>query len=110
MTRASVLAEVCTMNRKLLSLLPALPIVATLSALAQVPAPPPPAPGPVNSIVETSRISRFLAGPGDRPQGFLLRNGSFVTLGPGLAQQLPASIARNTSVRVSGDELSYNGN
>jgi hypothetical protein len=92
------------MNRVLRSILPLLPVVATLSATAQ--APPAAA---QNSVVETSRIARFLAGPGDRPQGVLLRNGTLVTFTPGLAQQLPATIAKGTAVRVAGDELTYNG-
>jgi hypothetical protein len=95
------------MNQKLLSILP---LVATLSAAAQSPSPAAQAPIRPDSIVETSRISRFLAGPGARPQGFLLRNGTFVTLPPGLAGQLPTALEKNATIRVAGEEVSYNGN
>ena len=98
------------MNHRLRFFLPVLPIVATVSVAAQPPSPPALVLGQANSVVETSRVARFLAGPGDRPQGLLLRNGTFVTLRPSLAQQLPPTIGRNASIRVAGDELSYNGN
>ena len=96
------------MNPSLPSILSLLSIVATLPAAAQSPAAAPPV--AANQIVETSRIARFLAGPGDRPQGFLLKNGTFVTLSPGLAQQLPATMKKNETIQVAGDALSYNGN
>lgn len=97
------------MNRLHLSILPIVSIVATVAGAAQVapPAPPPPIQG--TSIVVTGRISRVLTGPEGRPQGFLLRNGTFVTLSPTLAQQLPTTIGRNSSVRLSGGEFSYHG-
>lgn len=93
------------MNRKLRSIVPILSMAASVTALAQ--GTPPPAQS--TPVVETSRISRFMAGAGDRPLGLLLRNGTFVTFSPGLAQQLPPSIDRGSLVRVSGNELVYNG-
>jgi hypothetical protein len=94
------------MDRKFALALPIVPMIVTLVAAAQLPLPG----AQSQSTVETSRISRFLAGPGDRPQGFLLRNGTLVMLPPGLGQQLPATMNKNTTVRVSGDELLYDGN
>src|ERR1700733_3911534 len=87
------------MNRMLMSLLP---LVAVACAGAQAPA-------PLNTVTETSRVARFVAGPGDRPQGALLRNGTFVTFSPGLAQRLPASLSKNASLQVVGEEFSYQG-
>jgi hypothetical protein len=98
------------MTPKVLSILPILPIAALLSAAAQSPSHVPQASAPPKSIAETSRISRFLVGPENRPQGFLLRNGTFVMLPLGLAQQLPAAVAKNATVRISGNEFSYYGN
>jgi hypothetical protein len=87
------------MNRMLMSFLP---LVAVACAGAQVAA-------PANTSTETSKVSRFVAGPGDRPQGALLRNGTFVTFSPGLSQHLPASLSRNASLRVVGERFSYAG-
>jgi len=96
------------MNRQRFSLLSIFPLAGTLVVSAQT-SPPPTAAPQANSIVESSRISRFVAGPGDRPQGLLLRNGTFVNLSPGLSQQLPTSLSKNASVKVSGDLLTYDG-
>jgi hypothetical protein len=98
--------EVFAMNQALRTILSLLPVAATLSAAGQAP----PVPTQANPVVETSHIARFLAGPNDRPQGLLLRNGTFVIFSPTLAQQLPAAINRGTAVRVAGDELIYDGN
>ena len=87
------------MNRILMSLLP---LLAAACAAAQAPA-------LANTVTETSKISRFVAGPGDRPQGALLRNGTFVTFSPGLARRLPASLSRNASLQVVGEQFSYEG-
>jgi hypothetical protein len=91
------------MNRAAFSILP---FVVVASVVAQVPAAAPPAPS-TDIVTETSRIARFVAGPGDRPQGFLLRNGTFVILSPGLAQRLPASFTKDTPLQVTGDAFSY---
>lgn len=93
------------MNRILLSLTP---VVAVCTALGQTPAAPPEPSS--NIITETGKIARVLAGPGDRPQGFLLRNGTFVVLPPGLSRRMPPTLSTNTSVRVAGDEFTYHGN
>jgi hypothetical protein len=98
--------EVSPMNRALQCLLP---FVAAVSAVAQVPAATPPPASASNTITESSRIARFVAGPGDRPQGLLLRNGTFVALSPRLAQELPASLHKGTALQVTGEELSYAG-
>ena len=87
------------MNRILMSFLP---LVTVACAGAQAPA-------PANTVTETSRVVRFVAGPGDRPQGALLRDGTFVTFSPGISQRLPASLARNSSLQVVGEEFTYKG-
>ena len=87
------------MNRMLMSFLP---LVAATWVAAQPPVATP-------SVTETSRVSRFVAGPGNRPQAVLLRNGTFVTFSPGLAQRLPSSLPKNASMRVSGQQFSYDG-
>jgi hypothetical protein len=93
------------MNRTILSLLSLLTVTGTLAARAQAP----PVNPPTNSTIVQSRISRFIAGPGDRPQGLLLRDGTFVNLSPGLSLQLPSSFPEKASVQVAGDALTYNG-
>ena len=84
----------------------ALPLVAQT-----LPAPPtgapPSAPARTASVsldpvTQHSRIAHTLEGPDGRPQGFLLRNGTFVSLTPGLSQQLPTSLQRGASLTVSG--------
>lgn len=67
-------------------------------------------PLPVNSATATSRVSRFVPGPGDRPQGALLRNGTFVLFSPELAQRLPASVPKSVTLQVEGEGFSYDGN
>ena len=79
-----------------------LPLLTVACAVAQTPVSAP-------TVTETGRVSRFLPGPGDRPQGVLLRNGTFVTFSPGLAQRLPASLPRKASVQVVGEEFTYDG-
>jgi hypothetical protein len=101
-------AEVSFMNRTIFSLLSILPMAGTLIASAQAPPALPAAPQ-ANSIIENSRISRYVAGSGDRPRGLLLRDGTFVNFPPGLSQQLPGSLPKNGSVRVSGNVLMYDG-
>lgn len=94
-----------------------LPLALACTALplhAQAPQPTPPAAArdvqtPSTTAAETSRISHLVAGPDGRPQGFLLRNGTFVTLSPGLAQQMPTTVRRNTTVRVRGPEYASSG-
>lgn len=93
------------MNRISFSLIP---VVAVCTALGQTPAARSAAPS--NIITETGKIARVLAGPGDRPQGFMLRNGTFVILPPGLSRQMPSTLSTNTPIRVAGDEFTYNGN
>ena len=83
-------------------LMPFLPLLAVVCAGAQVPA-------PANTVTATSKVARFIPGPGDRPQGALLRNGTFVTFSPGLSQRLPASLSRNASLQVAGEGFSYKG-
>jgi hypothetical protein len=95
------------MNRVMQSILP---FVAVASAVAQVPAVAPPPPSAAVSVTESSRVARFIAGPGDRPQALLLRNGTFVALSPGLSQRLPVSLRKGTSLQVTGDEFAYDGN
>lgn len=96
------------MNRTIFSLLSILPVAGTLAINAQTPPIPPVAPQP-ESIFESSRISRFVAGPGDRLQGLLLRNGTFVNLSPELSQQMPTSFPKHALVQVSGNLLTYEG-
>lgn len=91
------------MNRISLSLIP---VAGVCTALAQTPVPPA---GPFNIVTRTGKIARVLAGPGDRPQGFLLRDGTFVILPPGLSQRMPSTLFTNTSIRVAGDEFTYDG-
>jgi hypothetical protein len=88
------------MNRIAMSLLP---FVAAACAAAQPPA-------PSASVTESGRVARFVAGPGDRPQGVLLRNGTLVTFSPGLAQRLPASLPKRAMLQVVGERYSYAGN
>lgn len=88
------------MNRMLMSFLP---LVAVACAGAQV------APA-ANTVTENSKVSRFVAGTGDRPQGALLRDGTFVAFSPELAQRLPASLPRNSSLQVVGESFSYESN
>jgi len=92
------------MNRSFLSFV--LVAVAS-SAPAQTPAPPPA--GPTNIITENSRVNRFVAGPGNRMEGLLLRNGTFVVLPPGLSSRMPIDIARDSTITVTGDEFTYQG-
>ena len=87
------------MNRMLMSFLP---LAAVACAGAQ-------APIPASTVTETSRVARFVPGPGDRLQGALLRSGTFVAFSPGLAQRLPASLSENASLQVVGEEFSYEG-
>jgi hypothetical protein len=94
------------MNRALQSILP---FVAVASAVAQAPAAAPPPPAAGIAITESSRVARFVAGPGDRPQGLVLRNGTFVALSPALSQRLPATLHKGTSLHVTGDEFVYDG-
>ena len=87
------------MNRIAMSLLP---FVAAACAAAQPPV-------PTASVTESGRVAGFVAGPGDRPQGVLLRNGTFVTFSPGLAQRLPASLSKRATLQVVGERFSYAG-
>lgn len=87
------------MNRMLMSFLP---LLAVACAGAQAPA-------LANTVTETSKVARFVAGPGDRPQGALLRNGTFVIFSPGLAQRLPATLSKSAPLQVIGDGFSYEG-
>lgn len=93
------------MNRAFLFLVP---IAAAFTALGQTPNVP--LATPIKIVTESSKVSRFVAGPGSRLQGFLLRNGTFVILSPGLSQQLLSTISSNASISVVGDEFSYDGN
>src|SRR5207302_657868 len=63
MALAFLVAEVLLMNRMLCFLLP---LESAYNALGQTPAPPTAA--PANLATESSKVARFLAGPGDRPQ------------------------------------------
>ena len=84
-------------------------LLVAVSAGAQAPANPSvPLPGASEATV-TSRVSRYVAGPGDRPQGLLLRNGTFVALSPALAQRMPESSSKSASVQVTGEEFTYSG-
>ncbi len=92
------------MNRMLL---PLIPIAAVCTALGQTLAAPPAA--SANVVTKTGKIARVLAGPGNRPQGFLLHDGTFVILPPGLSQQMPPTLSTNTSLRVAGEEFKHQG-
>ncbi|WP_446742417.1 hypothetical protein [Silvibacterium acidisoli] len=93
------------MNHQILSI----PLfLAAVSAGAQAPGNSPPPPSAAQ-VAETSHIARFVAGPGDRLQGLMLRNGTFVVLSPGLAQRIPSTLRKSASVQVAGDEFSYSG-
>lgn len=83
--------------------------LAAISAGAQAPGNPPPPPSTPARVTETSRIARFLAGPGDQLQGLMLRNGTFVALSPGLVQRIPSGLSKSASVQVAGDAFSYGG-
>lgn len=61
------------------------------------------------SVTESSRINRVIPGPDGRPQAFLLRNGTFVALTPGLTQQIPNTVRRSVSVRVTGQTFGKSG-
>ncbi len=87
------------MNRMFMSFLP---LLAVAYAGAQTPA-------PANITTETSRVARFVAGPGGRPQGALLRNGTFVAFSPEIAQRLPTSLSKSALIRAVGEEYSYGG-
>jgi len=87
------------MNRMLMSFLP---LVAVVCAGAQAPA-------LANTVTETSKVARFVAGPGDRPQGALLRNGTFVAFSPALSQRLPATLSKSAPMHVVGQGFSYEG-
>jgi hypothetical protein len=92
------------MNRALKTMLP---FLVAAHAVAQSPAAPPPS--LTASVTESSHVTRFVAGPGDRPQGLILRNGTFVALSPSLAQRLPVSLHKGTSLQVTGEALTYDG-
>ncbi len=92
------------MNRILLSLVP---FAVACTALGQRPGVRPAA--TANIVTESGKVARFVAGPGDRPQGFLLRNGTFVILPPSLSQRMPSTIPADTSIGVAGEEFTYPG-
>ena len=81
--------------------------IALSAAPAQTPVPPPAA--PANIITENSRVNRFVAGPGNHLEGLLLRNGTFVVLPPDLSSRMPLSIAKDSTITVTGDEFTYQG-
>lgn len=69
--------------------------------------PAPPTAAPTAALTSSSsRISHVVAGPDGRVQGLLLHNGTFVTLSPALAQQVPVNLRHNASVSVSGPAYS----
>ncbi len=92
------------MNRILLSLVP---VAAAYTALGQTPGAQPASPADI--VSESGKVKWFVAGPCARPQGFLLRNGTFVILPPGLSQQMPATIPANAPISVAGSEFIYDG-
>jgi hypothetical protein len=87
-----------------LSLLPVLVV-----SVAQGQTPNLPSSATANIATENSQVVRLLSGPGNRVEGLLLQDGTFVMMPLGLSQKLPKDISEGTSVSAAGEVFTRHG-